>query len=136
MLFRRSEASRGSVKRQVQERLRTIGVGYITLAIALDGLLAILVSAQAREPREVLEACPLCPRATCHAGAGHRRGAPSITDNMPSRRRLPTCRPNESHDLAVDGITLVATGGYDDAGRPAKMFVNGGKVGSAIGGLI
>ena len=57
VLFRRSEASRGSVKRQVQERLRAIGVGYIALAIALDGLVAILVSAQAREPSEVLEAC-------------------------------------------------------------------------------
>jgi hypothetical protein len=59
-----------------------------------------------------------------------------MTDN-PYRRRLPNRRRNETHDLVVNGGTrLSATIGFDVDNRPAEVFLNSGKVGSAIDALL
>lgn len=54
------------------------------------------------------------------------------------RRRLPNRRRNETHDIVVNGsgTKLSATIGFDETGKPAEVFLNSGKVGSAIDALL
>jgi hypothetical protein len=68
---------------------------------------------------------------------GH--GAPAAL-SLPEaqRRRLPNRRRNETYDLVVSGggTKVVATIGFDETGKPAEVFLNAGKVGSAINALL
>jgi hypothetical protein len=54
----------------------------------------------------------------------------------PNRCRLPNRRRNETHALAVDGMRLTATVGYDARGRPAEVFIDGAKDGSGLAAVI
>jgi hypothetical protein len=54
----------------------------------------------------------------------------------PIRARLPNRRRAETRDLAVGGIRATATVGFDESGKPAEVFLNSGKAGSAIDALL
>ena len=54
----------------------------------------------------------------------------------PPRHRLPNRRMAETHELALDGMTLTATIGFDAAGRPAEVFLSGGKNGSGLSAIL
>jgi hypothetical protein len=57
--------------------------------------------------------------------------------SRPYRRRLPNRRPALTQEIVVNGGTaLVVTIGLDPEGRPAGVFVNGGKTGSAMDFLL
>jgi hypothetical protein len=70
---------------------------------------------------------------------GHRAPA-ALSAPLPEaqRRRLPNRRRNETYDLVVNGsgTKVVATIGFDETGKPAEVFLNAGKVGSAIDALL
>jgi len=51
---------------------------------------------------------------------------------MPERNRLPNRRPHDVFEFDHDGIGyLIGLGSFSD-GRPAEVFVNAGKAGTAI----
>jgi hypothetical protein len=72
-------------------------------------------------------------------------GAPAALTDVSSlsppeaqRRRLPNRRRNETHDLVVNssGTKVVATIGFVETGKPAEVFLNAGKAGSAVDALL
>jgi hypothetical protein len=54
----------------------------------------------------------------------------------PHRFRLPNGRHCETATLTVDGMPITATVGFDCYRNPAEVFLNAGKCGSAIDGLL
>jgi hypothetical protein len=54
----------------------------------------------------------------------------------PRRHRLPQRRRAETHDLAVGNTVLSATIGFDEAGRPAEIFLSGAKDGSRLASIL
>ena len=54
----------------------------------------------------------------------------------PHRTRLPHRRRAETTELAIGGMPVLATVGFDDNGQPAELFLNGGKTGSAMDALL
>jgi hypothetical protein len=80
--------------------------------------------------------------------ATHRRaerpGVPSLiaetlqdlSDDALHRRRLPNRRRNETHSVAIDGMRLTATVGFDGDGRPAEVFLDGAKDGSGLAAVL
>jgi hypothetical protein len=54
----------------------------------------------------------------------------------PSRRRLPNRRMAETVNLALGGIILSATVGFDAAGNPAEVFLSGAKDGSGMASIL
>jgi hypothetical protein len=54
----------------------------------------------------------------------------------PQRRRLPNRRRAETTELAIGGVPVLATVGFDDDGHPAELFLNSGKTGSAMDALL
>jgi hypothetical protein len=64
-------------------------------------------------------------------------GCASNDGDRPHRRRLPNRRPALTQEIVVSGGTALAvTIGLDPDGRPAEVFVNGGKTGSAMDFLL
>jgi hypothetical protein len=53
-----------------------------------------------------------------------------------ARRRLPNRRRNETNALAIDGMRLTATAGFDGDGRPAEVFLDGAKDGSGLAAVL
>ncbi len=60
----------------------------------------------------------------------------SETPYAPKRRRLPNRRPAETRDVAINGMCLTATIGFDAAGRPAEVFLSGAKDGSTMAAIL
>ncbi len=58
------------------------------------------------------------------------------TPYAPQRRRLPNRRPAETQDLAINGMRLTATIGFDAEGRPAEVFLSGAKDGSTMAAIL
>ena len=56
--------------------------------------------------------------------------------NEDARRRLPNRRRNETNALAIDGMRLTATAGFDGDGRPAEVFLDGAKDGSGLAAVL
>jgi hypothetical protein len=54
----------------------------------------------------------------------------------PTRRRLPNRRPAETVAIEVDGLSFVASVGFDPDGRPAEIFLSGAKDGSGLAAII
>lgn len=55
----------------------------------------------------------------------------------PERQRLPNRRPAITEEVAAgDAAALTATIGFDPAGRPAEVFLSGGKDGSGLAALL
>jgi ribonucleoside-diphosphate reductase alpha chain len=54
----------------------------------------------------------------------------------PHRARLPIRRPAITQDIIVGNITLSATLGFDEAGRPAEVFLSGAKDGSGLSAIL
>jgi hypothetical protein len=54
----------------------------------------------------------------------------------PHRARLPNRRPAITQDIIVNNITLSATLGFDEAGRPAEIFLSGAKDGSGLAAIL
>jgi hypothetical protein len=54
----------------------------------------------------------------------------------PHRARLPIRRPAITQDIIVGNITLSATLGFDEAGRPAELFLSGAKDGSGLASIL
>jgi hypothetical protein len=54
----------------------------------------------------------------------------------PLRHRLPNRRRAETQNLANGGVTLTATVGFNDAGRPVEIFLSGAKDGSGMAAMI
>jgi hypothetical protein len=52
------------------------------------------------------------------------------------RRRLPNRRTAETTELAVNGTALCATVGFDEADRPAEIFLTGAKDGSGRAAIL
>jgi hypothetical protein len=55
---------------------------------------------------------------------------------MPSRARLPNRRRAETRELTIGSLTLTATVGFDQAGRPAEVFLCGAKDGSGLAAIL
>jgi hypothetical protein len=51
-------------------------------------------------------------------------------------RRLPNRRRNETYALAIDGMRLTATVGFDGDGRPAEVFLHGAKDVSGLAAVL
>jgi hypothetical protein len=58
------------------------------------------------------------------------------TDLPPQRRRLPHRRRAETVGLPVGNVVLSATIGFDEAGRPAELFLSGAKDGSGLAAIL
>jgi ribonucleoside-diphosphate reductase alpha chain len=54
----------------------------------------------------------------------------------PHRSRLPSRRPAITQDLIVCNITLSASVGFDETGRPAEVFLSGAKDGSGLSAIL
>jgi hypothetical protein len=54
----------------------------------------------------------------------------------PHRTRLPSRRPAITQDIVVGNITLSATIGFDETGRPAELFLSGAKDGSGLAAIL
>ena len=54
----------------------------------------------------------------------------------PSRVRLPNRRRAETRELTIGNLTLTATVGFDQAGRPAEVFLCGAKDGSGLAAIL
>lgn len=54
----------------------------------------------------------------------------------PERRRLPNRRPAETRNVAINGMCLTATIGFDTAGHPAEVFLSGAKDGSTMAAIL
>jgi hypothetical protein len=54
----------------------------------------------------------------------------------PHRTRLPSRRPAITQDITVGNITLSATIGFDETGRPAELFLSGAKDGSGLAAIL
>jgi hypothetical protein len=55
---------------------------------------------------------------------------------IPTRTRLPNRRYAETADLAIGGMTMAATIGFDRAGNAAEIFLSGGKNGSGLAAIL
>jgi ribonucleoside-diphosphate reductase alpha chain len=55
---------------------------------------------------------------------------------MPDRRRLPNRRNAVTEALVIGNISIVATIGFDAAGRPAEIFLSGAKDGSGLAAIL
>lgn len=55
---------------------------------------------------------------------------------MPPRHRLPNRRPAETMEITVGGMVITATVGFDAEGRPAEVFLSGGKDGSGLSAIL
>ena len=57
---------------------------------------------------------------------------------MPIRRRLPNRRPAMTEEIAIDGgaAPFTATIGFFPDGRPAEVFLSGGKAGSTLATIL
>ena len=60
--------------------------------------------------------------------------APPMT--VPQRNRLPNRRRAETRELTIGNLTLTATVGFDQAGRPAEVFLCGAKDGSGLAAIL
>jgi hypothetical protein len=54
----------------------------------------------------------------------------------PFRVRLPNRRRAETCELTIGNLTLTATVGFDQAGRPAEVFLCGAKDGSGLATIL
>jgi ribonucleoside-diphosphate reductase alpha chain len=52
------------------------------------------------------------------------------------RRRLPNRRRSETTTLECAGQRIAASVGFDPEGRPAEIFLSGGKDGSALAAIL
>ena len=60
-----------------------------------------------------------------------------MTADIPIRRRLPNRRPSETHVLIVGNVSVTVTIGFDPHdGKVREVFINGGKVGTEIDGIL
>ena len=53
-----------------------------------------------------------------------------------SRRRLPNRRKAISETIVIGNMTLTATIGFDETGRPAEVFLSGAKDGSGMAAIL
>ena len=68
------------------------------------------------------------------AARGRGRALPVMA--TPSRVRLPNRRRAETRELTIGNLTLTATVGFDQAGRPAEVFLCGAKDGSGLAAIL
>jgi len=54
----------------------------------------------------------------------------------PQRHRLPNRRIAETYELALGGMMLTATIGFDAADRPAEVFLSGAKDSSGLAAIL
>src|SRR4051812_2876173 len=54
----------------------------------------------------------------------------------PHRRRLPNRRTSITEDIAIGGMKLSASVGFDNAGRPGELFLSGAKDGSGLAAVL
>src|SRR5690349_20930467 len=69
-------------------------------------------------------------------GLAARGRGKALVMTTPSRSRLPNRRRSETRELTIGNLTLTATVGFDEAGRPAEVFLCGAKDGSGLAAIL
>jgi hypothetical protein len=54
----------------------------------------------------------------------------------PHRRRLPNRRNAVTETIVIGNVTLTASIGFDETGRPAEVFLSGAKDGSGLAAIL